>query len=101
MSLLKRWFGNKPSTQPHKPQPKSEPTGRGVARDPVLYADWLNEYIILGQPLERELDLSPFPSAGSCISWVTTYTAETRGARMTFDVLERMIRKLWRRKEVT
>lgn len=59
MSLLKRWFRSKPSTQPPQPQPKSEPTSREVARDPVLFADWVNEYIVLGQPFEKDIGLAP------------------------------------------
>lgn len=59
MSFLKRIFGSsKPApSEPIKSNDNTE--GRKVASDPVLFANWVNEYIILGQSFDSDFSLAP------------------------------------------
>jgi hypothetical protein len=57
MSVFKRWFGSEESRQSPQLQPKSEPSARDVAKDPVLFADWINQYFVLSRSFEEDLDV--------------------------------------------
>lgn len=39
--------------------PSSEPNSEEVARNPVLFADWINEYLILSISFEDDLEAAP------------------------------------------
>src|SRR5215813_10111316 len=59
MSIFKRFFGTRPSQPSSSQRSKDEPSGREVAADPVLFAEWVNESLILNQSFEDDINDAP------------------------------------------
>ena len=59
MSLLKKLFSSTNSTPPQKSLPQDNSEGCKVANDPVLFANWVNKYIILSVLFERDFSSAP------------------------------------------
>lgn len=61
MSFLRRIFGSSKPTPSQETQSKdnAKREGRNVATDPVLFANWVNEYIILGLSFDDDFSLAP------------------------------------------
>src|SRR2546427_28603 len=59
MSLLKRLFGFPPPQRSGSQSPTDQPANQEVAADPVLFANFLNEHLILHFPFKEDLSLPP------------------------------------------
>lgn len=59
MSFLKRLFGSKDLKPAEESPPSSDNENRKVIDSPELFANWVNQYIILSQSFEDDLSLAP------------------------------------------
>jgi hypothetical protein len=59
MSFLKRIFGHPERNQSSSKSEKNSPSSREVAKDPVLFAQWINKYIVLHLSFEDDQHFVP------------------------------------------